>query len=109
MDSANSGELAVPSDLAMTECQGTAYIETDGILNASYRQLVATLKQQVLEEQKSGMTPSGTKTYAEEILSRLVASERAWIPFRDAECNFKAAVCWAAQQKAPSIRAALQK
>jgi uncharacterized protein YecT (DUF1311 family) len=60
-------------------------------LNASYRQLVATLKQQVLEEQKSGMTPSGTKTYAEEILSRLVASERAWIPFRDAECNFKAA------------------
>jgi uncharacterized protein YecT (DUF1311 family) len=40
---------------------------------------------------ESGMTPSGTKTYAEEILSRLVASERAWIPFRDAESNFKAA------------------
>ena len=83
----NSGAA---SNQRLKACQWLAYEETDKILNSSYQQLVASLKRQALED-KTTRVAYGGLTYAEETLNRLVASERAWIRFRDAECRFQGA------------------
>lgn len=57
---------------AMNECVGKAFAEADESLNRDYGRLRARLKEDASAERK------------------LVAAQRAWIAFRDAECAFSA-------------------
>jgi uncharacterized protein YecT (DUF1311 family) len=55
---------------AMTECAGDAYDEADRKLNETYKQIADRLAD------------------APEIKASLKKAQRAWITFRDAECEF---------------------
>ena len=55
---------------AMDECAGEAYRKSDAELNALYKQIEQRLK-----------SDTGTTKL-------LIAAQRAWVVFRDAECNF---------------------
>ncbi|MET4700230.1 uncharacterized protein YecT (DUF1311 family) [Constrictibacter sp. MBR-5] len=57
---------------AMNACVGEAFAEADAALNRDYGRLRARLKEDASAERK------------------LVAAQRAWIAFRDAECAFSA-------------------
>lgn len=65
------------SNVDMKQCSWDAYGAADKILNKVYAQQVATLK----TPDDFGQNP--------EILRRLVVSERAWITFRDADCDYQ--------------------
>lgn len=69
------------SNYAMKECTGNAYALADKILQRSYDGIVAGLKKRTGEEWQDRNNV--------ETLNRLVASERAWITFRDAECDLQ--------------------
>lgn len=55
---------------AMTECADTALIASDAELNALYKQIQGRLKND------------------QDTMKLLVAAQRAWVAFRDAECEF---------------------
>jgi uncharacterized protein YecT (DUF1311 family) len=57
---------------AMSECVGKSYKKADADLNGLYKQIAQRLKSD----------PDTTKL--------LVAAQRAWVSFRDAECTFSA-------------------
>lgn len=62
-----------PQDqMTMNECADKAFRAADAQLNASYREIVASLRDD----------PDGRQ--------HLVAAQRAWVAFRDAECAFRA-------------------
>src|SRR5262249_47342290 len=65
----NTPEL---SQADLNECYGNAYKKADAELNALYRQITGRLKD----------NQTTTKL--------LVATQRAWVAFRDAECGFSA-------------------
>ncbi len=71
-----------PSNLGMKQCAGDADADADKLLNETYGAAVAALKR----PQDGGDRDGGD---ARETLRRLVASERAWIAYRDAECAFE--------------------
>jgi uncharacterized protein YecT (DUF1311 family) len=58
------------SQAELNECYGNAYKKADAELNVLYRQITARLK-----DDKA-------------ITTLLVAAQRAWVAFRDAECDF---------------------
>jgi len=60
------------SQAELNECYGAAYKKTDAELNLLYRQITGRLKND----------NATTKL--------LVAAQRAWVAFRDAECEFSA-------------------
>ena len=60
------------SQAGLNDCYGNAYKEADAELNVLYRQITARLKDD----------KATTKL--------LVAAQRAWVAFRDAECDFSA-------------------
>jgi uncharacterized protein YecT (DUF1311 family) len=60
------------SQAELNECYGNAYKKIDAELNVLYRQITARLKDD----------KATTKL--------LVAAQRAWVAFRDAECDFSA-------------------
>jgi uncharacterized protein YecT (DUF1311 family) len=60
------------SQAELNECYGNAYKKADAELNVLYRQITARLKDD--------------KATAK----LLVAAQRAWVAFRDAECDFSA-------------------
>ncbi|MGK9164662.1 DUF1311 domain-containing protein [Inquilinus limosus] len=60
------------SQAGLNQCAGAAYKKADAALNATYRQIMARLK--------------GNDAAAK----ALVAAQRAWIAYRDAECRFMA-------------------
>jgi uncharacterized protein YecT (DUF1311 family) len=60
------------SQAELNECYGNAYKKADAELNVLYRQITARLKDD----------KATTKL--------LVAAQRAWVAFRDAECDFSA-------------------
>ena len=64
-------------------CAIEADKDVDTLLNTLYRKIVAKLKQ--TEE------PDHDVKEREELLKRLVASERAWIAYREAECSHASA------------------
>ena len=69
-----AGECANPQDQrTMTECADKAFKKSDAELNKLYRQL----------EARGRSDPDTTKL--------LVVTQRAWIAFRDAECDFSSA------------------
>ena len=65
------------SNVDMKECSGNAYRAADKVLNQVYAQTVAGLKVPDLFQSNK------------EILRRLIASEKAWISFRDADCDLQ--------------------
>jgi len=66
--------LDVGPQSAMAECVGNARGRADADLNADYNRIVQRLK----------TDPDATKL--------LVAAQRAWIVFRDAECGFSSSL-----------------
>lgn len=74
------------TNMAMEECEGDAWQAADQELNALYQKFVARLKDAAAKEQ--GVIPASEGSA--EVLKRLVASERAWITYRDANCSFEA-------------------
>lgn len=62
-----------PDQTSMNACMGKTYAQADDELNLLYQQIIGRLK---------GDTDSA------ETRTALVAAQRAWIAFRDAECAF---------------------
>lgn len=58
------------SQAGLNQCAGDAYKKADAALNATYKQVMARLKD------------------SEDSAKSLVAAQRAWIAYRDAECDF---------------------
>lgn len=58
------------SQAGLNQCAGDAYKKADAALNATYKQVMARLKD------------------SEAAAKSLVAAQRAWIAYRDAECDF---------------------
>jgi uncharacterized protein YecT (DUF1311 family) len=63
------------SEAGMKMCVSDAYLKEDAVLDKVYQDIVTPLK-------------SATDKDSAEILRRLVASERAWGGFRDANCQY---------------------
>jgi len=61
-----------PNQAAINDCAGRAYQQADDELNALYQEI----------KQRLGADAETAKL--------LVAAQRAWVPFRDAECAFAA-------------------
>lgn len=80
--SATSTETCDGSTAEMHECIGAQYAIADKELNAVYKDL----KRQLLERI---MGSAETESDALETDKRLVAAQRAWISFRDAECQLQ--------------------
>lgn len=71
LSAARAGDCANASDQAtMNTCADAAYRKTDAELNAIYRQITLRLKGD------------------EKTAKLLVAAQKAWLSFRDAECTF---------------------
>jgi uncharacterized protein YecT (DUF1311 family) len=58
------------SQAGLNQCAADAYKKADAALNAAYKQVMARLKD------------------SEDAAKSLVAAQRAWIGYRDAECDF---------------------
>jgi uncharacterized protein YecT (DUF1311 family) len=72
--------MAKDSDnVGLKECTHTAYSEADKVLTKTYRSIQAALK---------ATQPRDSEDKKEEF-KRLLASERAWITYRDAECDLQ--------------------
>ena len=67
------------SNAGMRTCSSDADADADAILNRVYAAGAAKLK------------GAGADADSKEILDRLVASERAWIAYRDADCSLEGA------------------
>lgn len=75
------------STVEMKECAGEQLVSSDLLLNQVYKERVHALKSQVQDEKGlDELSRSG-----EETLKRLVAAQKAWIVFRDADCSLQAA------------------
>jgi len=72
------------STIGMKMCLGNADAEADELLNKNYKGQVAALKK------KTGDRESDADN--KEILRRLVAAQRAWIPSRSADCELSSSI-----------------
>ncbi len=72
-----------PGNPGVSNCTMAAKAAADRQLNAVYSTIVSGLKR--------GAGPQGTRDDPE-ILRRLIAAERAWVTWRDAECNYQSSV-----------------
>jgi uncharacterized protein YecT (DUF1311 family) len=70
-----------PDNVGLKECTHTAYSEADKVLTKTYRSIQAALK-----ATQPGDSEADDK---KEEFKRLLASERAWISYRDAECDLR--------------------
>jgi uncharacterized protein YecT (DUF1311 family) len=74
--------MAKDSDnVGLKECTHTAYSEADKVLTKTYRSIQSALK-----ATQPGDSEADDK---KEEFKRLLASERAWITYRDAECDLQ--------------------
>ncbi len=69
------------SNLGMKMCTSDADAAADRLLNAIYRSNVEQLKKAAPSDDERASN--------QETLKRLVASERAWIAYRDADCDLQ--------------------
>ena len=60
-------------------CEKDALAAADRRLNEVYAQIIAKIKSQ-------------NDPYQAQIVQRLIVAERAWVVFRDAECNYESSV-----------------
>ena len=68
------------------ECLGTAFAIADKELQTVYSSLIARLRTSSANDKEDALS----RKEASEIDRRLVASEGAWIAFRDADCDLQA-------------------
>lgn len=75
------------SNAAINTCSEEKLVSSDALLNQVYQERIKALKIQA-EEEKNEMDylKSGQET-----INRLVAAQRAWITFRDADCSLRSA------------------
>ena len=74
LGSATAGECnAAKTQLDLDQCAGATFKTADGTLNSVYKTIMARLKS------------------ADETRVSLVGAQKAWLAFRDAECDFEAA------------------
>lgn len=74
------------SNVDMNNCAAQEFKSADQALNHYYQQSVARLQKAATSEAAQNQDPF---TGSAEILKRLVASERAWVQFRDLNCKFE--------------------
>jgi uncharacterized protein YecT (DUF1311 family) len=73
------------TQLASNECFAQLYQETDAQLNVAYNRVVAFMKRNLATAQEQN---SATQiTYNETAMTKLLAAQRAWLAYRDANCN----------------------
>jgi uncharacterized protein YecT (DUF1311 family) len=73
------------TQLASNECFAQLYQETDAQLNVEYNRVVAFMKRNLATAQEQN---SATQiTYNETAMDKLLAAQRAWLAYRDANCN----------------------
>lgn len=77
----NACETAHVDPDGSAHCQIAAFSAADQRLNQVYGSIVAYFKK-----------PGADQTVNGEIVTRLVAAERAWVVFRDAQCNYMSTV-----------------
>lgn len=68
----------------MKQCAFGESEQADKLLNEVYRQLVSSLKTEAEKEKNL----ADYEKVSQETLNRLVASERAWIAYRDTQCSY---------------------
>ena len=73
--------------MSMNTCSSDMYASADKLLNEFYQDRVQILKQGI-ESEKS---LSDFEKVSQETLKRLTLAQRAWITFRDADCNLQSA------------------
>jgi uncharacterized protein YecT (DUF1311 family) len=73
------------TQLASNECFAKLYQETDAQLNVEYNRVVAFMKRNLATAQEQN---SATQiAYNETAMTKLLAAQRAWLAYRDANCN----------------------
>ena len=73
------------SQMEMNQCFGDQYHKADAHLNAVYRKVI-----DLMEKDLSGAVAKGDgdwKTHAETEIQKLKATEKAWIQYRDLNCD----------------------
>lgn len=70
---------ALQTQLQMMECADADYKSADAALNAAYREVMAELRK--YDETQPGW----------DLSAALKAAQRAWLPFRDRQCDWEAA------------------
>ncbi|OPY76990.1 MAG: hypothetical protein A4E64_01290 [Syntrophorhabdus sp. PtaU1.Bin058] len=73
------------STVEVTECLEKETKKADTKLNQVYRKLLSQRKDQDKEQNKVGL-PGGASAYSADALQK---AQRAWIKFRDANCEFR--------------------
>lgn len=73
------------SQLDLNECYGKLYQSADTQLNATYNNIVGFMKKNLLVAQHDNNTT--LVTHNEASLSKLLAAQRAWLAYRDANCD----------------------
>jgi uncharacterized protein YecT (DUF1311 family) len=69
----------------LNECYGKLYQSADTQLNATYNNIVGFMKKNLLVAQHDNNAPLATHNEAS--LSKLLAAQRAWLAYRDANCD----------------------
>ncbi|BBE74552.1 lysozyme inhibitor LprI family protein [Oharaeibacter diazotrophicus] len=71
------------SDPEYADCEATAHADADAVLNAAYKVIVGELP--------TNTGDASIDAENGETLRRLKAAQRAWVAFRDAECDLEGA------------------
>lgn len=71
------------SNMAMKLCANEAFVAADKVLNSVYKKIVTNLKTPTSDQYNNDQN--------KESLKRLITAEKAWITFRDANCDLQAA------------------
>lgn len=67
------------------ECAGADFTYADTALNATYRKITSQLKKELADAYKT--KDEYSISYSKNRLETLVAAQRAWVAFRDANCT----------------------
>jgi uncharacterized protein YecT (DUF1311 family) len=73
------------SQLDLNECYSKLYQSADTELNATYNNIVGFMKKNLLVAQHDNNTT--LVTHNEASLTKLLAAQRAWLVYRDANCD----------------------
>ena len=73
------------SQIDLNECYATLYQSDDTQLNATYNHIVGFMKKNLLVAQEEKNTT--LITHNETSLTKLLAAQRAWLSYRDANCE----------------------
>ena len=73
------------SQLDLNDCYGNLYQSADAQLNATYNNIVGFMKKNLLLAQHENN--AALITHNETSLNKLLAAQRAWLAYRDANCD----------------------